>query len=564
MLSDSLLPTERTPRRSSFESLASMSHAMEATEAEFLAYLTSLEGSVWRGTPAGELVFRSKAELAACVADFTYQRSSLARITQHLEYVLLHDEKGAAATKLIGRTLPDHLTRGASMRTTVFNLVSTMLGSGMLTLPWVLGQLGLGGGLAVMLLVPLLGERTIGFVGVASEQAPGDASSLRTLPAVVERTLGKSAALLGAITLITLNFGVCVSYAVVIKGLLPDQIQAVARLDAPPSPAASLALVSVVCLLPLSALRTMEQMRYASIASVVLVYVFVAMVCAAGAITVMHEAETPRGGDGGDGGGDIGNIGGGDEPAARWFRGGVREWLQAVPIVAFSYLCHQNVPTFFAEMRRRSSTERDSRWPSKAAKFGAGTRWAMGIAAALYTATAWGGYAAFGDRAQPNILLNFVPGKEQPLPDASVVALHAAFVATMICTFPTMSHGLRTSLHTLAFPERPETALFRWCEAALLVVAIASTAAAVDNLGLVFQLAGSTCGSLLAFILPASLRLLAPPRTLVGGKDGTTTSEGAASRRGALMAAADVAVAWVAMVFGLTVLIGSNVVTFLL
>ena len=539
MLSESLLPTvERTPRRSSFESLASMAHAMEATETEFLTYLTSLEGKVWHGTKSGELVFKSKAELAACVADFTYQRNSLARITQHLEYVLLHDEKGVAATKLIGRTLPDHLTRGASMRTTVFNLVSTMLGSGMLTLPWVLAQLGLGGGLVVMLLVPLLGERTIGFVGMAAEQAPGDESSLRTLPAVVERKLGKSAALLGAITLITLNFGVCVSYAVVIKGLLPDQIQAVARLAEPPSPAVSLALVSAVFLLPLSALRTMEQMRYASIASVVLVYVFVLMVCAAGAITVMREAGTPHG--------DV------DDEPTRWFRGGVHEWLRAVPIVAFSYLCHQNVPTFFAELRRQRSAERPSRWPSKAAKFGAGTRWAMVIAAALYTATAWGGYAAFGDHAQPNILLNFVPGPTQPLPDASVVGLHAAFVATMICTFPTMSHGLRTSLHSLAFPEQPETALFRWSEAAALVIIITSTAAAVDNLGLVFQLAGSTCGSLLAFILPASLRILGSP------------SSSRVSTEGGVMAAVDAAVAWFAMAFGLTVLIGSNVVTFLL
>ena len=60
------------------------------------------------------------------------------------------------------------------------------------------------------------------------------------------------------------------------------------------------------------------------------------------------------------------------------------------------------------------------------------------------------------------------------------------------------------------------------------------------------------------------LRLLGPQRALGSKNGGTTTSEGAASKRSALVAAADVAIAWVAMVFGLTVLIGSNVVTFLL
>ena len=58
---------------------------------------------------------------------------------------------------------------------------------------------------------------------------------------------------------------------------------------------------------------------------------------------------------------------------------------------------------------------------------------------------------------QANILLNFVPGEATPMPDGLVIALHAAFVATMVCTFPTMSHGLRTSLHALALPDRAET-----------------------------------------------------------------------------------------------------------
>ncbi len=142
----------------------------------------------------------------------------LTRALNHVEDVLLHNEEGAVGT--IGRTLPEHLTRGASMRSklpdleltlpvlnwvkltlpataTIFNLVSTMLGSGMLSLPWVFARLGMRGGLLLMLLTPLVGERTIWFVTEAVAATSGHEPE-RALPPVVERTLGKRAALVCA------------------------------------------------------------------------------------------------------------------------------------------------------------------------------------------------------------------------------------------------------------------------------------------------------------------------------------------------------------------------------
>ena len=89
---------------------------------------------------------------------------------------------------------------------------------------------------------------------------------------------------------------------------------------------------------------------------------------------------------------------------------------------------------------------------------------ALLIAGLLYTATGIGGYAAFGVDSSPDVLDNFLPGPMQPLPDAVVLALRAAFAGCMISTFPTLSYGLRTSLHALAFPGRDESALLRWTE----------------------------------------------------------------------------------------------------
>lgn len=216
---------------------------------------------------------------------------ALARFAYHVEDVLLHNEEGAPRT--IGRTLPEHLTRGASLRTTVFNLVSTMLGSGMLSLPWVFACLGMRGGLVLMLLTPLVGERTIWFVTAACSTSSHEEPE-RTLPPLVERMLGKRAALLCAFTLISLNYGVLVSYCIVIKGLLPGLAADVLQLAVPPSTSLCLSVVAATCLVPLSSMESMDQLRYASIASVVLVYVFVGCICVAGVATLMEDGKAKQ------------------------------------------------------------------------------------------------------------------------------------------------------------------------------------------------------------------------------------------------------------------------------
>lgn len=201
-----------------------------------------------------------------------------------------------------------------------------------------------------------------------------------------------------------------------------------------------------------------------------------------------------------------------------------------------------NVPYLYAEMRRQKYAASPSRWASKANKFESASRAGMAIATVLYLLTAIGGYAAFGTLTSADVLDNFVPGPACPLPDAVIVALRAAFIGTMIATYPTISYGLRQSLHALAFPHRDETAWFRWTEAAGLVGTTVAVAVAVDDLGLVFQLAGSTCANVVMLLLPAALHLRQRTAAPAGG--------------GAWWAAAyDNATAWAVLAIGASVLL---------
>lgn len=252
----------------------------------------------------------------------------------NLEETLLHDEAAvpqtigvaALAKKQAQAEAQTEVQTEATTHSTVSNLVNTCLGSGMLSLPWVLARCGIGGGLLLMSLIPLFAELTLDYIVAAAEL-----TGAHTLTTIAEQTIGRAGGLLCASTLLLLSFGVLVSYCVVIKQLTPRLVRFFLQLPELPSEALCLGLICAVCLVPLSSMRTMAQLRFASAASIFLIAGFVGAVIAAacrvelGFSPIAAEARTLDGG----------------APWWALFAGSASDWLSALPIVAFSYLCHQ-------------------------------------------------------------------------------------------------------------------------------------------------------------------------------------------------------------------------------
>ena len=336
---------------------------------------------------------------------------------------LCFNEKGAP--KLIAASLPDSLGHGASLRTTILRLVSTMLGSGMLPLPWVLACLGMGGGLIVAVLVPLLSERTIwwcqGSRGATFATRPCSSSLRHFLPSSSARQARRSS---WRSTMVSLNFSVSVSYCVVIKGLLPSQLHALANLllgtdltEEPLGPTASLMAVSALVLVPRSPPQTTEQMKLASIASVILVYVFVGIMCAAGVLTLMDHDKYLD-----DDGTSVVHAFEPGGSSSVWFRGGLVEWLKASPCRWVLLSMPSERADLYAEMFYRPNSPELRRLSPR---FTASRRKPLTMARQAaqvprrvtslngrcdcVTCSLPGSYAAFGVQALPNVLLNFKP-----------------------------------------------------------------------------------------------------------------------------------------------------------
>ena len=195
------------------------------------------------------------------------------------------DQALLAADGPVPRVIGRELMPGASLRSTVFNLMSTCLGSGMLAFPAMMSRIGLGGGLCLLVLVPIVAERSVWLMLAAA-----DLTGQTSVAGVAEQTLGRNGALCSACALIALPYGVCVSYCVVIKALLPSLLQAALGLAAAPSSTTCLVSVAALLLAPLTSLRTMDQLRFASTLSIVLVYAFVVAVAAAGAEVILNAS----------------------------------------------------------------------------------------------------------------------------------------------------------------------------------------------------------------------------------------------------------------------------------
>jgi len=452
----------------------------------------------------------------------TWDNSEWRNWRTHVEESLLFAETVVPRTIGVAALVPEssHAAHSgkSGIGSTVGNLVNTCMGSGMLSLPWVLARCGVGGGLGLMLLVPLIANVSIDLLVAAADHTGG-----RTLTAIAQGTTGRAGGLLCTSVLLLLSFGVLVSYCVVIKQLTPRLARYAFGLPSLPSEALCLGLVCAVCLVPLSSMSTMAQLRFASAASIFLIAGFVVAVVAAalsvevGSSPVAAEARVY----------DAHGL-----KLSSWWRpldGSPTQWLSTLPIVLFSYLCHHNIPFMYSELADASlppkaapclgaaSTPGSGYADSCRGSFRTATRLALLAATAIYLATAAGGFVAFGAATAPNLLVNLQPGPADPLPDTLVPTLHSAFVGMMITTFPTVSFGLRTACHTLCFPNTPTaTTAHRWTEAAALVFASHLCAVAADDLCFVFQIVGSTCGSMLMFILPAAMFLCGPAAVRYG------------------------------------------------
>jgi len=369
-------------------------------------------------------------------------------------------------------------------------MVSTIIGAGILGLPyafsrtgWLLGFLLLllsaifaAVGLLLLLLCSLKIAQPVSFRAVAS------AASSRFAPLIDLAVLLKC-------------FGVATAYLIVVGDVgsaaanyLYYKYSSSSSSSSPWMLSRELAIsVGFALAAPLSCLHNLDGLKYTSSLSLLLLFVLVVVVVMYGESGLLDPCE-------------------GSVPPApcaggrRVIAASVWDIFRVLPIFIFGFTCHQNSFSVVNEIREPT-----------AVRIGGVFIFSVSIGLCLYSAVAASGYHTYGDFVQSDLLRNY---PQNGL--LAVLRLLVAFIETFHYPLQ-MNPARRSALSLLELyldspQESTRCASTRYAiVTAVLLVASFSIALIVSDLGVVIGLVGATGSLCVSYVIPGAVFLLLFP-----------------------------------------------------
>ncbi|CDK27835.1 unnamed protein product [Kuraishia capsulata CBS 1993] len=297
-------------------------------------------------------------------------------------------------------------TGEASARSAITNLMNTIMGAGMLAMPYGIKANGMVLGVFVIAFSAFCSGFGLYLQGVCSRYVPPGQASFFSLSQLTYPQLGVVFDLAIAVKC----FGVGISYLVVIGDLMPKITESL--LNETYLESHSLFLnrnfwisVFMVVVVPLSFLRKLDSLKYASMVALSSVAYLVVLV-------VVHFAS-----------GDVTEKG----PVRYFEPKGIISMLSCFPIFVFSYTCHQNMFSLVNELKDKSASN-----INKVIQTG------IGSAMVLYILVGVTGYSTFGDNVGGNIIVMY------PHSVSSTIG-RIAIVILVTLSYPLQCHPCRAS-----------------------------------------------------------------------------------------------------------------------
>ncbi|KAJ2723579.1 hypothetical protein GGI07_002534 [Coemansia sp. Benny D115] len=382
------------------------------------------------------------------------------------------DDEGAA----ISDSQPES---GESTAKVGFNVLNTIIGSGIVCLPYALHNAGFIFGIIMLGVIAVLSQFSLYALVVA-----GKRTGTAHFSTVTRAALGQTGYHLLNLSMVVDMVGTVVLYLM----LVGDLATALANMYLPVAASRPwvIMVVSLVCVLPQLFFRNTGPLARLSIVSILcLPFIIVAVAIRAplyaGNASVSFSLFGPR-------------------------------VLPAMGVLAFTYSsCHAAFPNFLGLKDRSVGA-----WTRASASASAG-------ASLISTVFAVTGYLSFGEDAQANILGNF------PSSDNYINLSRLLFAVTLILTTPMAFYPIRDTVTEMLHidPQRHGVSRVRESLCTVVIfVSCAAAAAACTDLGLAYELIGTLSSSVVNFLVPALIYLWAGTDISVGAlARGYLTSE---------------------------------------
>ena len=374
----------------------------------------------------------------------------------------------------------DEEKRQMTPRAAQFTLLASMLGGGMLTLPYATATVGIGTSLIISFLSAVASEVTYRFVIEAAR-----ATKRSSYQAIGEEILGKPGKIVSMLSLIFLTLFASMGYLLLL-GLLVAEVFTNANESPSRLNRNVVSIIFAAILAPLSSSKSLNALRYSnalSVASALLLLLSLAI-------------ESSKSGEG-------------FHPEKRWrpdeeilwFTTSIDDIIYAVPFYIGAYMAHFSLLSVHSELVR----------PTRQRVSGV-LRGTVSFAWVLYSAIGVLGYMYSLDRTCDSILSN--------LPRDWLTTLgRLGLVATLAFSYPLFIVPCRATICDLIIQqydgrhetEEDKTQFNEWLQSdwvrrvltGLIVACSATLSCVVPSAALFVSLTGSSVGTMLSLILPS-------------------------------------------------------------
>jgi amino acid permease len=349
---------------------------------------------------------------------------------------------------------------GAGMMSTIFNLTSTIIGAGMLAIPFAMHNSGYVGGIAIIVLCWMCALLSFYLLARCS-----DITGLFSYKEIAIEAFGRVGGTVALTSVICYTMCSCINYGVLVADFGTQALSVWIHEDSPVAFVRKREVViiisAVVFVIPLALQRNLSSLKWASVFAVFCALYVGCLVF--GFFVWGHGSHI--------------------DPTVVTFKANTA--FEAFPTLVQAFTAHYNALRFYKELEDRNIYKYMMiAIPSSLFCF------------ALYTVIGLCGYFYWGSSVNANILVSFDPS------DPLIAAADLTMGFVIILSYPLTLHALRDNIEMLLFPpsanltEKEEATIIRNKKflTVALVAALCSVAMLVPNIEVVIGFNGSTFG----------------------------------------------------------------------
>ncbi|XP_019253340.1 PREDICTED: probable sodium-coupled neutral amino acid transporter 6 [Nicotiana attenuata] len=364
----------------------------------------------------------------------------------------------------------------------VFNVSTTIIGAGIMSIPATLKVLGVIPAFLLIVLVAILVDITVNFMLRSTY-----AGQSTTYAGLMKENFGKIGSLAVQICVMITTLGCLIMYLIIIgdvfsgKGEHLGILQEWFGIHWWNSRYLSILYTVLFVVLPLVLYRRVESLWFSSAVAIFLAIVFVG-ICTVMAVIAIAKGKIVR-------------------PRMLPELNSTSSFFNlftAIPVIVTAFAFHFNVHPIGIELGKPGAM-------TTAVKI------SLVICAAIYFSIGIFGYLLFGDSINVDILVNF--GKSSGSVAISPIlndVVRLSYALHLMLVFPLLNFSLRANIDELIFPKKEHLATDtkRFMYITLILLALSYVVAiAIPSIWYIYQFMGSTSNACLAFIFPGAIAL---------------------------------------------------------